>query len=338
MDLYVDFTFTGQAGASSWGDFAKLHRMDEPLAAAYRYNAVVAAADGSLWAGVPTPPPQPTPAPAPPPVAPAPAPVVVTLSVTDATAAEAGRDPGVLRVTRSGPTASSLSVGYTVGGTAANGIDYERLRGTVVIPAGRASASIVVRPIDDAAIEDPEQVVVDLAAGAGYSLGATTSGAVSLLSNDRPTVTITATDPAAAEAGGDPGTLRVTRSGPTTSSLAVALAVGGTAAKGIDYERLPAIIVIPAGQASASVEVRPIDDAAVEPRESVIARVSAAPAYLVGKASAAVVQIADDDRPAPRPATQARAVGQPNFSAFAAAFAALVFPTETAGTKKPVGA
>ncbi len=51
MDLYLDFQFTGQAGAAPWGDFAKLHRMDEPLAGAYRYNAVAAAADGSLWSG-----------------------------------------------------------------------------------------------------------------------------------------------------------------------------------------------------------------------------------------------------------------------------------------------
>jgi hypothetical protein len=49
LDLYMDFQFTGQAAANSWGDFAKLHRMDEPLATAHRYNAVVAAADGSLW-------------------------------------------------------------------------------------------------------------------------------------------------------------------------------------------------------------------------------------------------------------------------------------------------
>jgi hypothetical protein len=49
MDLYADFTFTGQGGASPWGDFAKLHRMDEPIDAAWRYQAVVAAADGSLW-------------------------------------------------------------------------------------------------------------------------------------------------------------------------------------------------------------------------------------------------------------------------------------------------
>lgn len=44
LDLYVDFQFTGQPGPTPWGDFAKLHRMDEPLASAYRYNAVVAAA------------------------------------------------------------------------------------------------------------------------------------------------------------------------------------------------------------------------------------------------------------------------------------------------------
>jgi VCBS repeat-containing protein len=49
MDLYVDFQFTGQSGAAPWGDFAKLHRMDQALATAYRYNAVVSAADGTLW-------------------------------------------------------------------------------------------------------------------------------------------------------------------------------------------------------------------------------------------------------------------------------------------------
>jgi VCBS repeat-containing protein len=49
MDLFVDFQFTGPPGASPWGDFAKLHRMDQTLAGAYRYNAVLSAANGSLW-------------------------------------------------------------------------------------------------------------------------------------------------------------------------------------------------------------------------------------------------------------------------------------------------
>jgi hypothetical protein len=59
MDLYVDFQFTGQPGVAPWGDFAKLHRMDEPLATAHRYQAVVEAANGSLW-GI-TPPAEPAP-------------------------------------------------------------------------------------------------------------------------------------------------------------------------------------------------------------------------------------------------------------------------------------
>jgi hypothetical protein len=56
LQLYVDFQFTGQAGAAAWGDFAKLHRMDEPLSTAWRYAAVAAAADGSLWNGPAQPP------------------------------------------------------------------------------------------------------------------------------------------------------------------------------------------------------------------------------------------------------------------------------------------
>jgi len=48
MTLYVDFQFTGQPGATPWGDFAKLHAMDQPTATAWRYSAVVAAAAASL--------------------------------------------------------------------------------------------------------------------------------------------------------------------------------------------------------------------------------------------------------------------------------------------------
>ncbi len=59
MDLYVDFQFTGQPGAAPWGDFAKLHRLDESLETAHRYRAVVEAATGSLW-GI-TPPVEPVP-------------------------------------------------------------------------------------------------------------------------------------------------------------------------------------------------------------------------------------------------------------------------------------
>lgn len=49
LDLYVHFQFTGSPYAGSFGDFGTLHRMDEPTTTAWRYSAVVAAADGSLF-------------------------------------------------------------------------------------------------------------------------------------------------------------------------------------------------------------------------------------------------------------------------------------------------
>ncbi len=44
LELYVDFNFTGAAGPTPWGDFAKLHRMDEPLSSTARLAVVTEAA------------------------------------------------------------------------------------------------------------------------------------------------------------------------------------------------------------------------------------------------------------------------------------------------------
>jgi hypothetical protein len=168
MDLFVDFQFTGQSGATSWGDFAKLHRMDEPLATAYRYNAVVAAADGSLWSSTP-----------------APALPVVTVSAADGAAAEAGRDSGTIRFIRSGGDLTTpLSVNYVVGGTATAGGDYERLSGAVTFAAGATTADVTILPIDDITVERPESVTVTLSAGTDYAPGSTLQGEVTISSDD----------------------------------------------------------------------------------------------------------------------------------------------------------
>ena len=73
----------------------------------------------------------------------------VTVLASDPYAAEANLDPGAFTVTRTGSTATALTVSYTVGGSATNGVDYQTLSGTVLIPAGEASATITVLPIDD---------------------------------------------------------------------------------------------------------------------------------------------------------------------------------------------
>ena len=76
-------------------------------------------------------------------------PPVVTILATDPDASEIGPDTGTFTVSRDGPTNTELTVFYHVGGTAQPGEDYQPLSGHVTIPAGSASADILVTPIAD---------------------------------------------------------------------------------------------------------------------------------------------------------------------------------------------
>jgi subtilase family serine protease/subtilisin family serine protease len=90
------------------------------------------------------------------------------IKATTSTALEAGTVPGAFTVTRKGDTTAAVTVTYGVGGTATPGSDYVALPGALTIPAGAASATIVVTPIDDDLAERDESVVVTLDPVTGY--------------------------------------------------------------------------------------------------------------------------------------------------------------------------
>jgi hypothetical protein len=96
---------------------------------------------------------------------------VVEIRATDATAAEVGPTTGTYTVSRSGDTTSALIVAYVVGGSALAGTDYIGLPGSVTIPVGASSATVVVTPIADSVAEPTETVVATLVASASYSVG-----------------------------------------------------------------------------------------------------------------------------------------------------------------------
>lgn len=111
---------------------------------------------------------------------------LVTIAATDATAAEAGITPntGTFTVTRTGDPTSALTVSYTVAGTATNATDYNSLSGSVVIPAGQASTTIMVTPVNDAnSGEGSETVLLTLTDTANYDLGAAASATVTIADN-----------------------------------------------------------------------------------------------------------------------------------------------------------
>jgi hypothetical protein len=66
-----------------------------------------------------------------------------------------GPKDATFTVRRRGETGNDLTVNYTIGGTASNGVDYVALPGTLDIPAGQREAMITIVPIDDGTNNDP---------------------------------------------------------------------------------------------------------------------------------------------------------------------------------------
>src|ERR1043166_1211914 len=127
------------------------------------------------------------------------------------------------------------------------------------------------------------------------------------------TVTVTASDPDAAETGPDPGVIRFHRTGDTSQPLPVSWTFSGTAVNGSDYQQLPTTGTIPAGQADADLTITPIDDNIVEGPETVIVTVVSGPGYSAGSPSSATVTIADNDQATSLPVVTVTAV-DPNAS------------------------
>ncbi len=84
-----------------------------------------------------------------------------------------------------------------------------------------------------------------------------------------PVVSIITTSPIAVEGGTNIGVFSVSRSGPTSQPLTIYYRIGGTAQNAVDYQPLPGSVTIPAGQRSAAIQVRPIDDTIEEEDETV---------------------------------------------------------------------
>ncbi len=114
---------------------------------------------------------------------------VVTIAPATLTVAEpvAGSAPAAatFTLTRVGDTSSALTVNFTIGGTAANGVDYQTLGGTATFAAGSATATVTVNVVGDTVVDPAETVTITLTTAPGYTVGAT--GAAALTITDTPT-------------------------------------------------------------------------------------------------------------------------------------------------------
>jgi hypothetical protein len=117
---------------------------------------------------------------------------VVRIMTIDPIAREGTTNHAVFRVRRTGGTNDPLTIWYSIGGTASNGVDYLTIPSSITIPAGRRSARITIIPIDDQIPEGIETVIIHLQPPLvdvyppPYQLGRPACAAAIVLDNDCP--------------------------------------------------------------------------------------------------------------------------------------------------------
>lgn len=117
---------------------------------------------------------------------PPPAPPIVALSANDNIASEPGTNTGNFVISRTGDTSSSLTVYFSISGTAANGSDYSQLTSPRVMSTGVSAISIQIQPINDLAIESSETVTLTLTSDPAYIIGTPNSDTVTISDDDSP--------------------------------------------------------------------------------------------------------------------------------------------------------
>jgi hypothetical protein len=113
-----------------------------------------------------------------------------------------------------------------------------------------------------------------------------------------PSITVDSTSISLAEDSGTPYTFTFQRSGPTTQPLTAFYRLSGTASVGVDYRGpSPGVnrLSFAAGSATATVELTPIADQAIEPDELLNLVLLHSPGYGIASTSPAVATLVNDD-------------------------------------------
>ena len=207
---------------------------------------------------------------------------------------------GDFHFSRLGSLEEDLTVNYAMTGTAINGQDYEYLPGSVTIEAGKQGSVIFsLKPIDDNEVEGEETAILTTLPSSNYTIRDDWgSRPTTIWDNDnKPTVTITTTNPVGSEYG-EPPEVTFTRTGDTTNPLTVDYWIASEnlgAKNGVDYEFLPGTIDIQPGESSVTLPIQPIDDNLVEVRERLLVYLRSSSDYVMGATELAIPYIEDND-------------------------------------------
>jgi hypothetical protein len=226
---------------------------------------------------------------------------------SDVNTSEGGAN-GQFRIEAQGRVGATVTVGYTLSGTATAGSDYQVPAGSATISIGangRGTASVTIPVLDDALVEPAELLLLTLTESSAYQLDDDRSAGIVISDNDSggPVVMVSAYGDAPREGGTDvssesrsgQGRFYIQRSA-TAGALTVNYTLGGSATAGSDYTGLVSgSVTIADGAPGAIVRFTPVDDGLGEGSEVVSLTLTPASAYSLGIVTSASLWIGDND-------------------------------------------
>ncbi|WP_433925368.1 putative Ig domain-containing protein [Stenotrophomonas nematodicola] len=239
----------------------------------------------------------------------------VSIAVAPSSVLEDSGLPLVYTVTRSASLPTPTTVTLATSGTATSG-DYTGAVPSVVIPANATSATVSITPVADTAVEANETVIVTVAAGAGYTVGAPASATGTILNDDLPVASIAVSPASVDEDSGTPLVYTVTLDRPNPVPLTVPISVGGTGTFGVDYTGVVAAVAIAAGSTTGTLTLFPIADSVAESNKTVVVTLLPSAGYTIGTPGSATGTIRDDDLPVLRVNDVTATEGDSGASAF----------------------
>ena len=109
-------------------------------------------------------------------------PPAVTVVASDATASETG-DPAVFTFSRS-VSNSTLTVFFTLSGSAANGVHYNPVGNSITFPLNAPTRTLSVVPINNSATDGNRTVVLTLTSNASYAVALPNQGAATIFDDE----------------------------------------------------------------------------------------------------------------------------------------------------------
>jgi hypothetical protein len=221
----------------------------------------------------------------------------VSVLATKPLATEAGLVAGEFTITRvSTDLSGPLTVNFTMGGTATNGVNYNTTAtNSVVIPAGQTSVKVTITPIEDHTSDPTLTVTIAIRGGGSYAAVAPSLATVAI-ADDGPqllVISVTSSNSMYEAITNDYATFTVTRLGDTNAASysMSSFNYSGTAVPNVDFVPFSGSLTFDPGMVSTNLNISPLHNPAYTGNKTLTVAVGAGSGYTAGTATASATII-----------------------------------------------